>query len=292
MRMTNPMTLGGLFMLSAAMGCGSTPAPARDFEVTTTFSLAPGEERSECFRVNVPDDVFVSSITTSSTPGVHHQILAVATEKLAEGTEPCGLAAGASTSWIFHTGDSPEDFHMPANVALRVPGGSQLLLQMHLFNPSDAQLDSSVKTDLIGIAEEEVEHFAQLVSAGTLNISLPPGVATTVNAKCTLDGDVNVFGLQPHMHGMGTTFKTWIANAAGDQSSMLYDGAFLGVDDQPFATFEPVAMPKGGSLNIQCNYFNSSADRLVYGSSALDEMCFGLTYFYPVVESQGALCLK
>ena len=151
-------------------------------------------------------------------------------------------------------------------------------------------LESTLTLDLTGIAEEEVVDFAQLVAAGTLKIDLPPGQAATATGKCTLDKDVSVFGLVPHMHSLGTSFKAWVAN--GGEDAKLFDGPFLGLGAQPFEVFEPVAMPTGSSLNVECSYFNTTSERVVYGSSALDEMCFVVTYYYPAIEGQNPLCVN
>lgn len=268
------------------LGCGS--GPARDLRVETTFTIQPGEERYECYRVNVDADVFASTISTSSAPGVHHQILGVTDQSEPEGTTECGLALDISKAWIFQASGKPEQFSMPPGVAYPISEGSQLLLQMHLYNPSDAPIETSLAVDLLGIAEADVTARAQLVAAGSLNINLPPGQATKISSKCTLDKPVSVFGVLPHMHFLGTTFKTWID---GREDAMLYDGAFL-FDNQMFKSFERMELPQGTALNVECNYFNSTGETVRYGSSALDEMCFALTYYYPAIEGQGPLCLN
>ena len=273
---------------SFSAGCGS--APARDLHLQTSFRIEPGQERYECYRRNVEQDVFVTKIATSAAAGVHHQILAVADQTEPEGVSECSsvLLTPSVTGISVGTGTSLQ-FAMPAGVAYRIPGGSQLVLQTHLFNAGDAPLESTLTADLTGIAEADVVSFAQLVEAGSLQIDLPPGSATTVTGKCTLAKDVSVFGLLPHMHSLGTAFKAWIVN--GSESTTLYDDTFFG-ETQQFVSLAPVAMPKGAPLNIECDYFNGSGARVIYGSSARDEMCFGIAYYYPAIDDQGPLCLR
>ncbi len=281
------LTVGAL---SVAPGCGDSPAPARDLRIQTSFVIEPSVERYECFRKNITEDVFVTRLSTSSAPGVHHQILGITDQSLPEGVAPCdSVGTSIAESWLFVASSSPRMFAMPADVAYHIPAGSQLVLQMHLLNAGDTAMSSTVSVELTGIAEAEVVDLAQLVEAGSLNIDLPPARETTVKGKCTLSEDVKVFGLLPHMHGLGTTFKSWISNAGTD--TMLYDDAFLG-DNQPFASFEPVAMPKGAAINVECTYFNGSGNRVIYGPSARDEMCYGFTYYYPAITTQGPLCVR
>jgi hypothetical protein len=275
-------------LLSSSSGCGT--APARDVQITSTFTVAPGQERYACYRMNVDQDVFVSKIATHAAPGVHHQILALTDQTEPEGLTECGaLGLSVSNSWIFVASSDPEELVMPTGIAYRIPAGTQLVLQMHLVNPRDTPLDSASTIDLSGIAEDHVTTIAQLVAAGSVQIDLPPGQATTVNGKCTLSTDVSLFGLLPHMHYKGKTFKAWVANGAGN--TMIYNDAFLG-EAQRFGSFAPLTMPRGASLNVECNYFNDTTARIVYGASALDEMCFAFTYFYPAIDGHGPLCVN
>lgn len=273
---------------ASSAGCGS--APARDLRLETSFRVEPGQERYECYRKNVDQDVFVTQIATSDAPGVHHQILALADQTEPEGVAACSsVLQSVSESWIFVGNRSPLAFAMPAGVAYRIPAGSQLVLQTHLFNAGDAPLASSLTVDLTGIAEDDVVSLAQLVEAGSVQIDLPPGEAVTVHGTCTLAQDVSVFGLLPHMHSLGTTFQAWVDH--GGETTMLYDDAFFG-EAQQFERFAPVAMPKGAPLNVACTYVNSSGARVVYGSSARDEMCFAIAYYYPAIDGRAPLCLK
>lgn len=279
-----------LLVLSFALaGCSDDPAPARNFQVSTTVTIEPAEERYACYRVNVTEDIFVSGISTEPAPGVHHQILAMASEKEAEGLSECGLVLAETNSWMFLASSRPGQFTMPPGVAYPIPAGSQLILQMHLYNSGDSTLTSDVTVNLAGIPEAEVVDRAQLVAAGSLNITLPPGQVSTVSGTCTLDEDVQIFGLLPHMHALGTSFKAWIDN--GGEQIALYDDIFSG-ETEPFQNLEPRPMPAGAALKVECHYLNTTSDQVTYGQSALDEMCYGYTYYYPAIEGQGPLCLN
>ena len=273
---------------SLSGGCSS--APARDLQVQTSFRLEPGQERYGCYRMNVDQDAFITKIETSAAPGVHHQVLGVTDQSEPEGASECASPVlSASESWLFVGNSSPLALAMPTDVAYRIPAGRQLVLQMHLFNPGDSPLESTVTIDLTGIAEDKVGALAQVVEAGSVQIDLPPGEATTIHGKCTLARDVSVFGLLPHMHSLGTTFQAWVEN--GTETTMLYNAGFFG-ETQQFARFAPVAMPKGAPLNVACDYVNSSSARVGYGPSARDEMCFAVAYYYPAIDGQGPFCLK
>lgn len=279
------------WLLGSLSACtSSSPVPARDLQVQTSFKVAPGEERYECYRMNVNEDAFITKIATGDAPGVHHQILAVTDQSKPEGVSECSAVLQAETeSWLFLANSRALDFAMPTGVAYRIPAGRQLVLEMHLFNPADSPIETTLTVDLTGIAETEVVSIAQLVEAGSLQIDLQPDRATTVNGKCTLAKDVSLFGLLPHMHSLGVSFKAWLEKANGNV--MLYDNTFGG-ETQQFQRFDPVAMPQGTPLNVECDYFNSSSATVVYGPSTHDEMCFAISYYYPAIADQGPLCLK
>lgn len=274
-------------LCSLLAACGE-PAPARDFTVQTSFTIAPQEERHECYRVNVDETVFISKISTDPAVGVHHQILGVTDEKAPEGTTECGLALDISKAWIFQTGAGAEEFAMPDGVAFPVTAGKQLLLQMHLYNAGDEPITSTATVHLEGIAEADVVHEAQLVAAGSITLDIPPQQLTTKLAQCTLDADVNIFGVMPHMHFLGANFRTWVD---GREDAMLYDAPFV-FDGVSFSRLPPVAMAKGTALNVECTYYNNTDTRVTYGEAASDEMCFAMTYYYPAISSQGPLCLN
>jgi hypothetical protein len=275
-------------VIASAAAC-SSPAPARDFTVETPVTIAPHSETHNCFRVNVPEDIFVSKISTGTAVGVHHQILAVANDAQPEGLTECGLVLAETDSWMFLASSKPGEFAMPEGVAYPITGGTQLILQMHLYNAGDDTLDPTVSIALEGVDEAMVTQKAQLVAAGSLNIDLPPNQQTLVTGTCTLAADVQVFGILPHMHFNGTDFKAYIDNA-GTQT-VLFDDKFYG-ETQPFQRLDPTPMTKGSSLNIECDYFNATSSKVVYGQSAEQEMCYGYTYYYPAIEGQGPLCLK
>ena len=280
----------GVWLAVGLGACGRSPAPPRDLQIQTSYQITAGTERYECYRKNIDHDVFVTKLATSAARGVHHQILGITDQAMPEGTAPCdSVGTSIAESWLFVASSSPRAFAMPEHVAYHIPAGSQLVLQMHLFNAGEEAISSEVSVELTGIAESEVVDVAQLVEAGTLQIDLPPGQATTVDGTCTLPADVQVFGLLPHMHSLGMTFKSWISDGGAD--TPLYDDAFHG-ETQPFESFAPVAMPKGAALHVECNYFNGSGARVIYGASTRDEMCYGFTYYYPAIEGHGPLCIK
>ena len=271
------------------VGIGCSSEPARDTRIETAITLQPGQESYGCYRVNIDADIFVSRILTATAPGVHHQILGVTDQEAPEGYTECGLALAEVDAWLFIGTDKPGELAMPDGVAYPLEAGRQVVMQLHLFNATEAPIESTVSAELVGIAEDALEQRAQMVAAGTLNLDLPPGQATTARGTCTLREDVNMFGMAAHTHALGTSFEARLVGPADER--VIMDKEVSG-EPQLFETFEPIAIAAGSKLEVECGYFNSTNAPVGYGQSAFDEMCFGYTYYYPAIESQSPLCLN
>lgn len=270
-----------LALLPLMCACGTEPA--RDLIVQTTISVAPATERYECYRVTVREDVFVSRISAGPSPSVHHQILGLVNDDKPDGQYECGSISEVQ-SWLYTAAHKPDVLELPPGVAYHLPAGRQLMLNMHLLNATDDPIEAPIAFELTGIAEAEVEQQAQLIEAGTVQINIPPHAAATALGKCTLDKDVSVFAVLPHMHFMGTSFKASIGE------TVIYAGDYNG-EAQPFTSLAPVTMPAGTPLDVECNYFNTTGQAIKFGSSGKDEMCFAATYYFPAIENQPAVCI-
>ncbi len=266
--------------------CGTSSAPARDIAMSATYTVPANAEVYKCFRKNITEDTFITKFATSDAPGIHHAILGLADQSEPEGLTDCPLLLSVSTAWLFVAGHNAEEFSMPPDVAYEIPAGTQLVLQTHLLNPSDVELNTSETINLTGIAETDVVNRAQLVAAGSLNINLPPNAMTAISGHCTLPTDVQIFGVLAHMHSMGIGFKASLSTGES-----LYNHPFSG-ETQAFDSFAPLTWKQGTAFNVECDYYNSSDNKITYGELSTNEMCFGFAYYYPRIESQGLLCLN
>ena len=102
----------------------------------------------------------------------------------------------------------------------------------------------------------------------------------------TLSG-IRIFGLTSHTHHFGVLSTISQANnatpanhAAANDVRELHRSTNW--SDPPFTTFDPpLTLPSGDGLHLVCNDNNTSANRVGFGESFNEEMCFLWAYYYP-----------
>jgi len=109
-----------------------------------------------------------------------------------------------------------------------------------------------------------------------------------VNNTCSnlaADGktQMTVIGTSPHMHRLGTGFRTQHMRQTMDMGTL--SNIPLGTwsfDDQKHYALNPrrVVMP-GDSLRTTCYYDNPSPSAVGFGTRTSDEMCFNFITVYP-----------
>jgi hypothetical protein len=87
-----------------------------------------------------------------------------------------------------------------------------------------------------------------------------------------------VFALFPHMHQLGTHFKTTLK--VGGQTRVLHDAAY-DFAEQAFLSIEPVELQPGDQVTSECTFFNDTSNTVEWGESSTTEMCFSILYRFP-----------
>jgi hypothetical protein len=169
---------------------------------------------------------------------------------------------------------------MPAGVGVKIPAGQQLLLSVHVLNPTQQALAGRTGIEIAYADPTQIQHQAELIFANNQNLMIPPGTVTQ-QAMCTLDADSTIPFILGHMHLTGTHF-TAAALAVGRASQTLLDENYL-FDSQKFVALAPqVALKKGDQIQTECTYQNPGPDTLTFGESTTkNEMCISIFYRYP-----------
>src|SRR5262245_52644377 len=71
----------------------STPPGTRSLKLLSTdYSITPGPagEFYQCQRVTLTEDVYITKITPTSQPGLHHEVLAIDEGGQPDGVSTCG----------------------------------------------------------------------------------------------------------------------------------------------------------------------------------------------------------
>ena len=290
--------------LAALAGCGNAGSgddtPSADAAVDAPelpagwqsllegqWSLAAGQEGYYCVYATVPRDVYVKAFRPIIPPGTHHTVLTRYTGSHPDGVVPCDVGTNGQ-SMIYGSGVGSPDFVFPAGVGLHLTAGTRLLLNLHLYNASDAPITGRSGTLFQEATADEIQHTGEIVLAGpTIGLTVPTGTSTqsgTCNISSITDEPVQVFALSQHMHKLGRHLKTVIRR--GGEDIVLQDVPY-DFEHQTFQLVQPtVELRPGDVLTTYCTYDNATGATVRFGDSSDDEMCFSDLFYYPAQGAQ------
>jgi len=266
--------------LAHATGSSTTPYPVPN----------PTNDAYVCFNFKSPIKKGEEAIAFAPIIGdarvIHHWILYGTNTALTDGSITPNCSTGSST---FVTGWAPggQNAVMDPDVGL-VLDYQYFMLQIHYNNQKYAD-----GADASGVAfcttDTPREHPAGIVTRGTPFISIPPGAKgySTTGSCSTLAADgkstITVVGTSPHMHLLGSGFKTTHKRGTTDMGDLvnLPLGSWS-FNDQKHYTLSPRRdVNPGDVLTTTCYYDNPTSSTVTFGERTQDEMCFDFITVYP-----------
>jgi hypothetical protein len=250
--------------------------------LTGDWTIPAGTETYVCVRHTVTEDVFARAFDAINPLGTHHTFLTVGPPSGPDGVTPCFVAENHGEA-IFGSGVGTSPIEFPEGVAVKLTAGTQLLLNLHLFNTSDDELSGTSGTRFVSMKESEVEHLSKSLTVGSMSLNIPPMQESSSGGSCTMAADATVFAVLPHMHQLGSHFKI-TAQSSIDGERVLHDAPF-DFDSQVYYPFEPVRLAVGDKLQFECTWENTTERTVTWGDSSVDEMCTAGLYRYPAEGS-------
>ncbi len=272
-------TAGGADAAAAQDTPDAAPlAPGWSALIRSEFTRAPGEGYF-CQRLTVTEDLYINEFRAVAPVGIHHTVLTVLDNPtLPDGGTDCSAGDNAE-HMIFGSGVGEGSMKFPTGVGMRVKAGQQLLLNLHLFNTTETAITGVAGTDIKVVPAAELENEAEAILMGPVfNLKVPPGTSTQTGG-CTMNGDVTVVFVGPHMHQMGTYMKV-DAERAGEAPVTIHDGPYDFLE-QKLYDVPALPMKQGDTIRVSCTYDNPSSVTVPFGDSSNDEMCFATIYRYP-----------
>jgi hypothetical protein len=252
--------------------------------ITSDWTMAPGDEGYFCARKTVDRDMYVTSFEAINPFGTHHTLLTVGEpqDEKPDGIEPCGAGTNRTQS-LFGSGVGTDTLYFPEGTAIRVPKGQQLLLNLHLYNATEADIDGLSGTRIVEIPEADVGELAEGILAGTVAIQLPPNETTVTTGYCTMSQDFTIIAVAPHMHQLGI-YERVVAEPASKEPVTIHDEPYS-FDEQSYKLIEPLDLSKGDRVRVECTHRNTTNKMVTFGESSFAEMCFAGLYRVPAVGS-------
>jgi hypothetical protein len=231
-----------------------------------------------CARRTIEEDLLVVGFEAINPRGTHHTLLTMGEPDGPDGVTECNAGTNRLLS-VFGSGVGTDPLDFPPGVALKIEAGTQILLNLHLFNTTPEDLSGISGTRIRTAPESEVEHLAEGLLAGTVALEIPPGETTHHTGYCTMSSDVTIFAVSAHMHQIGIYEKV-VAESAQNGETILHDAPYS-FDEQSYRLIDPIRLAQGDRVRVECTHQNTRDSMVTFGESSLSEMCFAGLYRYP-----------
>lgn len=271
------------------------PPPVEEPALEKIAVVAPGAairanmlDEYGCFSVKLDLPVTMHGVVARpviTTPEAVHHILLFRDRSRTYPEEKFGLGCSADTvtnsDWELIHGWAPGggDLELPAEAGIRLETGDQFVIQVHYNNPSQNTYVDRSGMEIMATRTLR-PNDATVVGIGPELFFLPAGrTETSRSAECTLTQDMHVYGVNPHMHLLGSGAKLELIRDG--QTSILFerhDFTFETQQSYPLV----LDLVAGDVLRATCYWDTSSRSSAVwFGERTEDEMCYIFTAHYP-----------
>jgi hypothetical protein len=264
----------------------------------TTIAASTEDER--CKFVQTTEDLWVNSEEIRYTPGSHHFLLYRTPYTSIPTVDKNGNTI--DTSGVFDCPDGgpaayfnvdrglggaqspdapPIIGGLPSDVAVHIPTGSVLALDLHVLNATTKPLDVKVVMNLDTIPQSQAKVEAGIYFFYNPFIRVPAGAKSQARMSCPITSDVTIVNAQTHMHKQGIGGTANLEDANGTVLQQLY--ASQSWTDPPVKIWSPgMAVSAPQQIDFLCNYDNPGTTDVIQGlSAAKNEMCVYAGAYYP-----------
>jgi hypothetical protein len=176
---------------------------------------------------------------------------------------------------------------LPPGVAIRIPKGAKLVLQVHYHKTGRPEVDQSELA--LYWAKMPVKEVIHTSSVGDASFQLKPGVAgQVVKASMDVPFDATLWEILPHMHMLGTDMKVTAILPDGTVKPLIWVKNWDFNWQMNYRYKEPIRLPEGSRIEVVATYDNTASNpnqpsnppQLVkFGEQTTDEMCFAFLNF-------------
>ena len=277
---TGPTDLGGgePDLAPSERDAFTPPGGERFVLAAGDWSMPAGQEGYRCVRQTIDETILVHEFFPIAPVGTHHTVVTyTTTPSFPDGVTPCDAGTN-DPDMIYGSGVGTEPLILPEGVAVEIPAGAQVLVNLHLYNTGRETLTGNSGIEVVTMPETLVEHRAEVILAGPLSFDIPAmTTGHVINGQCTMADDVTVFAVMPHMHQLGTAMTVEVG---GD---IIHEGSYTFDDQRYYAIDPPLPLAAGARVGVTCTYDNPTSSSVGFGDSSNQEMCFALLYRYPAL---------
>ena len=257
---------------------------------TQTFTLQPGEEKYWCYQFySPPSSVGITRVEQISAPGIHHFALFQAFGRN-EPDEPHECNTLIKQTWmpIWVSGTGSHELDLPAGTGFIIAPETQYIVQLHLQNSGDEPMVIRGGVNLSYQHDTSALTPAGMYALGNYQVNIPAQTTGyTLPVNCAPGRDMNVFGVFPHMHKLGSKIVLQRTPTGGTQE-MFYKVDPWVFGDAPFDKLERHVAPTD-TFDLTCTFNNPTTSPVGFGESSDDEMCFFVMFYYPYDHLDGCI---
>lgn len=275
------------------------PPSGQGIQLEMQTTIAGSAEDERCKFVQVKDDLWINDEVIRYTPGSHHFLIWSTTYTSIPTMNTSGVTV--DTTQVFQClGGPPGDWKvdrmvggsqsasaasnlsgLPAGVALHIPAGTVLMLDLHVLNASPKPLDTTVLANLLTIPKASVQQEAGVYFFYNPFIRVPASGTSSARMSCPVTSDVKITTMQSHMHKQGLGGTATLEDSTGASLGQLYTSNTWA--DPPTTVWKSgKALTPGQQIDYECHYDNQGTTDVVQGfSAAKNEMCVISGAYYP-----------
>ncbi len=171
----------------------------------------------------------------------------------------------------------------PEGMAVRIPAGSKIIMQMH-YTPNGKPQEDTSSVGFVFCEEKDVKQRVESGWAVNFAFAIPPGAKDyKITSKHVFDDDRLLLSVTPHMHMRGTSFVYEARYPDGTRETLLNVPHWDFNWQLDYVFSEPKRMPKGTVLHCEAHYDNSADSPtnpdptkwVRFGEQTWDEMMIG-----------------
>lgn len=261
--------------------------PDAVIQVPNSFTVpATGTVDYQYFRVNTDfgEDRWVKAMDVQvDAPTVVHHVLVFIKYPDGSGLKSPNMRGGLE-GFFASALEGDDVYPFPAGSAKLLPKGSQLVFQVHYTPDGQARTDRPRMGLYFTKPGEQVTREAKSIAMHNVRFAIPPETkGFEVRARYTFHEDTVLYGLLPHMHLRGESFKYLLMYPDGTHRPVLNVPRYDFNWQTNYKLAEPLFIPKGARMvgiatydNTSTNPANPDPKRMVYfGEQTNDEMMIG-----------------
>ncbi|MGE0551130.1 MAG: hypothetical protein AB7R00_28980 [Kofleriaceae bacterium] len=280
---------------AAACGSDSSTLPSllrHEFPVVQLEAQQETEEWCQSWTLDNDEPVYVNSIKMVNDGYFHHSNWFWVPEDEydgPDGTWPCAerdydqstAAIIGGVLFAQSTQATDETLGFAPNAAFKIQPHARLIGGLHLVNPSDEPVETSLSFEIKSIREDQAEIALAPATFTYFPLALPPNKKSRFQSTCDLEqafgapADFRFYYMLPHYHALGTGTTMTAELPTGATTFFGSEGTIGEPKSQKLDP--PFHAASASTLSFSCDYFNSTGVEVGWGNAA-GEMCIMVSW--------------